>query len=266
MSAVEMALALAAMGVPAFPCRADKRPMTPRGFHDATTDRDKLREMFAAPGAVLVAVPTGASSRLVVLDGDVTPEADGRAMLRHWTMEGRLPRTRVHETRRRGVHLLFRHDPAHPLRCSQGKLAPRVDVRGDGGYIVWWPGSGGAVLAEVPLCDLPELPDWLPAALTPAPETAAPAAPPRACRAIPDATARRLEAVIRAAALAPEGSRNGLLYWASRRCAEMVAEGRLVAASARAALVAAGTHAGLSEREATATVASGLGAGGAHGR
>jgi hypothetical protein len=265
MTALHHALRLAEAGIPVFACAADKRPVTQHGFRDATTDLAKLRAMFTAPGAVLVAVPTGESSGVVVLDGDVTAEADGRATLRQWTVEGRLPWTRVHETRRGGVHLLFRRDPARPIRCSQGKLAPLVDVRGVGGYVVWWPGSGGVVLSGVPIGDLPELPAWVSDALAPAREPAA-EAPQRPRSGHPDATEKRLEAVIKAAAQASEGSRNSLLFWASKRCAEMVAEGSLAAEAAKAALVEAGKHAGLSEREAKATVVSGLGDGGTHGR
>jgi hypothetical protein len=25
------------------------------------------------------------------------------------------------------------------LRCSRGRIAPGVDVRADGGYVIWWP-------------------------------------------------------------------------------------------------------------------------------
>src|SRR5262249_34811209 len=65
-----------------------------------------------------------------------------------------LPQTRAHETRR-GLHLLFRHAPG--LRCSTGRIAEGIDVRADGGFIIWWPREG-LPFEDHPLC---EWPDWL---------------------------------------------------------------------------------------------------------
>lgn len=40
--------ALAAIGLPVFPVRADKRPATKHGFRDAITDRNALRPLWRA--------------------------------------------------------------------------------------------------------------------------------------------------------------------------------------------------------------------------
>ena len=256
------ALALAAAGIPVFPCNAEKRPVTRRGFHAATTEAATLHRMFTTPGAVLIGVPTGAASGIVVIDGDVKPEANGRETLRRWTLAGRLPRTRAHETRRGGVHLLFRATPHHPLRCSQSRLAPAVDTRGDGGYFIWWPEAGGRVLHDMALDALPALPAWVAEAMAPPPAPPCPVPHNLACAGFNAPAEARLAALVRLAATAPEGQRNGRLYWSARRCAEMVAEGSLAPASAEAVLIAAGCHAGLTAREATATARSGLTAGG----
>jgi hypothetical protein len=266
MTALHHALRLAEAGIPVFPCNADKRPVTVRGFHDASTNAAEVREMFGRPGAVLVAIPTGSASGIVVLDGDRKATADGMATLRRWSQEGRLPKTRVHMTRRGGVHLLFRHDPAHPLKSSQSKLAPAVDTRGEGGYAIWWPAAGGTVLRGVTLNALPMAPAWVAEALAEPPGGRGPMPRNDMCAGYNAPTEARLAAMVRLAAMAPEGQRNSVLYWASRRCAEMVTEGVLAPAPAEAVLVAAGRHAGLSEREATATTRSGLNAGGGNGR
>ena len=59
-SSLDIALALAASGTPVFPCNADKRPAIPKakggnGFHDASTDPDRIRELWdlAGPAATI---------------------------------------------------------------------------------------------------------------------------------------------------------------------------------------------------------------------
>jgi hypothetical protein len=137
--------------LPIFPCRReDKRPLSQRGFHDATS--------FASipEGWPLVGVATGEGSGLDCLDID----AEG---IGWYDREfDALPFTRAHETRSGGLHLLFRH--AEGLRCSTSRIAPGVDVRADGGYIIWWPREG-LPFEDHPLC---EWPGWLlKAAMTP---------------------------------------------------------------------------------------------------
>jgi hypothetical protein len=44
------------------------------------------------------------------------------------------------------------------LRCSASKIAPGVDVRADGGYVVWWPREGLRVVSDAPVAHWPE---WL---------------------------------------------------------------------------------------------------------
>ena len=68
----------------------------------------------------------------------------------------RLPVTRVHRTRSGGLHLVFQHAP--DIRCSAGRIAPGIDVRGNGGYVIWWPATGLPVLSNAPFAPWP---DWL---------------------------------------------------------------------------------------------------------
>jgi len=70
---LEAALALAATGVPVFPCTGRKVPAIPggHGHLDATTDPDEVRNLFTrAPWAKLIGVATGARSGLDILDID----------------------------------------------------------------------------------------------------------------------------------------------------------------------------------------------------
>jgi hypothetical protein len=141
---------LALLGYAVFPCREDKAPACPRGFHDATKDPAVVRRLFALPGAALIGVATGAASGFDVLDLD--PRNGSNA----WDGADRLPPTTVHSTRSGGTHWLFRHRPGQ--RCSAGRIAPGVDVKADGGYVIWWPSAG----CELVLCEpLEEWPEWI---------------------------------------------------------------------------------------------------------
>lgn len=133
MTPLEMALTVA-QKYPVFAVRADKSPATQNGFKAASRDPEEIKRQFSLPGAALVGVPTGSVSGLFVIDCDPAG-AD-------WLDCERLvlPKTREHTTRR-GVHLLFKM-PTEPFGCSTSKLAPGVDVRADGGFIVWWPAAG----------------------------------------------------------------------------------------------------------------------------
>jgi Bifunctional DNA primase/polymerase, N-terminal/Primase C terminal 2 (PriCT-2) len=125
-----------------FPCNLDKSPIPRRGFKDAIRGVDWRR-------APLVGFPTGAVNGIDALD------VDGDAG-REWydTNFDAIPVTRAHSTRR-GMHLLFRAAPG--LRCTESKLAKGVDVRAEGGYVIWWPREGFPV-EDAPIS---EWPDWL---------------------------------------------------------------------------------------------------------
>lgn len=140
--------------VPIFPCDERKQPLTPHGFKDATQDPARVRAWWTQWPHALVGVPTGAVSGLVAIDVD--PQgADwyGRTV-------GHLGPYRLHQTRR-GKHLLFRN-PSFAVKNSTGRIARGVDVRGEGGYLIWWPAHGGVGLGEVG-----ELPEVLRQALRP---------------------------------------------------------------------------------------------------
>jgi hypothetical protein len=146
------ALSLLDHGLPCFPCGIAKKPARPRGFKDATRNRDAVCELWKRYPGPLVGVPTGEISGLDVLDID--PRHGGHG----WLAEHKhnLPSTRVHRTRSGGLHLLFQHQ--HGMRCSSGRIAAGVDVRATGGYVIWWPAAGLPVLSDVPVVAWP---GWL---------------------------------------------------------------------------------------------------------
>ena len=63
------------------------------------------------------------------------------------------PATRASQTRSGGVHLFYRS--ARPVRCSAGLVAPGVDVRGEGGYVVAPPSPGWSWLNDLPFAEFP---------------------------------------------------------------------------------------------------------------
>jgi hypothetical protein len=233
-----------AVGLPVFPCDAQKRPTCDRGFHDAVRSPLEVRKLWDQSPGVLVGVPTGGLTNLSVIDIDSKhPEA------RTWFQENRsrLGRTRTHRTRSGGLHLLFRYQPH--LRCSVGKLAPGVDIRSDGGYIIWWPVHRCEMLDNG---DSASFPEWLWEALKPP--------PPRPISIHPagqrDDNAMR--GLMRRIVCANNGERNAVLFWAACRAGEHVRAGRVREVYAVDCLLEAALHVSLTQREATKTISSGM--------
>jgi hypothetical protein len=147
-----------------------------------------------------------------------------------WLAGQSLPQTRTHATRRGGRHYLFRH--AVGLRCSNSKIAQGVDVKADGGFIIWWPKEGLEVSFAEALAPWPEWlvekakasrsythigdgEDWGAANGSGGP---IPPAPTRNLY-------KRTKHLLRLLRLAPLGERNSILFFVSCRFAEMVVEG-----------------------------------------
>jgi hypothetical protein len=113
-----------------------KHPRTNNGVKDASADADQIRAWWTKWPDANVAVATGSASNLVVLDLDIKPGKDGRAALRVLEAQhGPLPTTPKVETGSGGEHLYFSH-PGGLVANSVGLVAPGIDVRADGGYVV----------------------------------------------------------------------------------------------------------------------------------
>ncbi|MER6049714.1 bifunctional DNA primase/polymerase [Streptomyces sp. NPDC001793] len=224
------------------------------GVHDATTDPFAIRRMFAAaPWATGYGIACGrAPHHLVGIDLDTRHGADGPTALR-LIAEAHgfaLPPTVTVLTPSGGCHLWFTGPPAPPVPNSAGRLAPGIDVRGSGGYLVG-PGSltvhGRYALApDIPRRPAPAPPALL-ALLHPPLGT-----PPHAERPFPSHGARQpAAALLRFVRASPRGQRNTRLFWAACRAYETGLGPELAER-----LVAAARHTGLPEPEARATIAS----------
>ena len=130
---IRTAIALAQKGMAVFPCRPqDKRPATANGLKDATTDLDIIRQWWRQEPQFNLAIATGAVSGIFVVDID---GLDAEVELRRLEAEhGGFPST-VEAITARGRHVYFR-SPETPVRNSASKIAPGIDVRGDGGYVL----------------------------------------------------------------------------------------------------------------------------------
>lgn len=126
------ALYYASQGWPVFPLvPRDKIPLIGKkqggnGSLDATTDPDQITAWWTAHPDANVAIATGGAAGLYVVDVD-GPE--GESSLARY---GALPATPESRTGK-GRHLLFQWADG---RNSAGKLGPKIDTRGTGGYIV----------------------------------------------------------------------------------------------------------------------------------
>jgi hypothetical protein len=248
---LEQALAL---GLPCFPCRntpdnkeTDKTPLV-RWRKDASANPDAIRKMFSRHPGCLIAVPTGAVSGIDILDID--PRHGGDVW--YLAHKEKLPPTRIHRTRSRGLHLLFLHTPG--LRNSAGKIAPGIDTRAEGGYFIWWPATG-LEFQDYPPGGLPEWPLWLlPSMMTkPVPP---PVPYPHKTQGATPKKATAIAGIVALVARASEGERNNIVHWAACRFAEMARDGIIDTSFAKSLLIEAGERAGLTASEIIGTTHS----------
>ncbi|OJH35567.1 bifunctional DNA primase/polymerase [Cystobacter ferrugineus] len=160
--------------------QAGKHPRTPNGVKDATTDAARIREWWQQWPTANVAIATGSASGIDVVDADA--KADGVTTLFKLADErGALPETVTARTSGGGCHVYFRHTG---LVSKAGSLAPGLDTRGNGGYVIappslhrtgerytWVPGLAPS---EMPLAEAPE---WIRVAAQPKGSRPAPVLP-----------------------------------------------------------------------------------------
>jgi hypothetical protein len=242
------------LGLPCFPCRntpgapeTDKTPLVARGFKAASDDPAEIRKMFSRHPGCLIGVPTGEVSGIDVLDVD--PRHNGNVW--YAGNKAKLPPTRIHRTRRGGLHRLFRHMDG--LRNTTAKIAAGIDTRAEGGYFIWWPAIG-LEFQDYPPAGLPEWPQWL-VELTKPREDPAVAAPVRYGEHSPRVL-RAVEGIVRTIASAGQGERNSLTYWGACRMREMVAAGLIGLALAHDLLFEAASITGLPAWEIKTAIAS----------
>ena len=145
-----VAVRLADAGLFVFPCdpsprrdnpgKISKAPLTEHGFHDSSDDPLTVIEWWTKWPKALVGIDMG-KSELVAIDLDRhDPEKDGVAAFDEIARKHDIRVGPVTSTQSGGFHLIFRQLESDPIGSSQNKIAPGIDHRGVGGYIIG-PGS-----------------------------------------------------------------------------------------------------------------------------
>ncbi|MCB9413319.1 MAG: bifunctional DNA primase/polymerase [Actinobacteria bacterium] len=255
----DAALVYVKAGWPVFPCEpGGKAPigrLAPHGFKDATTDVATIRRWWTSEPEANIGTPTGVF--FDVLDVDVRLDGDGFAALRRLGRAGLLAGAFAEaETRNGGKHLFF------PTSGSGCRSFPRhrIDIKAAGGYVLLAPST---VAADEGV-DGPGRYKWLNFDHVRDPKPLDVEAisnrldPPRLQRPQPKRTPGRRgndgDQLVKWLERQGEGNRNAGLFWASKRAAVL----GLLDDDLHRSLTDTAVRLGLTEREATATIKSGM--------
>jgi len=243
---LEAALNYAATGWPVFPCRVNsKEPATRNGFHDATTDPERIASWWGKRPDLNVAIATGAPGP-DVLDVDVHEHGTGFPAFNKAKRAGLADGYKaIVLTPSTGIHLYY-----EGTNQRNGHLARQhLDFRSQGGYVVAPPSeASGAPYVVVRHQAGAARMDWQAVVNLLEPPQRRPERQPDG-RQADDRDVQRLAGWV---ARQPEGNRNASLFWAVNRAIE-AGHGDDLDALAEAA-----RSAGLEEREISRTVDSAL--------
>jgi hypothetical protein len=145
-----------ALGYQVFPCvPGTKEPLTAHGFYDATMSLEQLEQWWLAQPQANIAV---AAFPLLVVDCD----AQSNWLAAEPERALSLASAPVSLTPHGGRHHLFRRPRGKTWKNTVGRLAPHVDTRTEGGYILVPPSVvDGVPYRWVPGLELEEPPDQL---------------------------------------------------------------------------------------------------------
>ena len=170
-------------GIPVFPCewrpekqkdgsfKLNKRPLRELGeggLYLASASQEVARLRWTQWPEALIGVPGGRRTGIWFLDID-TKDGHGVDGLEAWErlkQEYGPVDTRSHITGSKGFHEIWLWDPDRPVECKTGRLPEGMDVKGEGGYVIF-PPSPYTINEEsfsygvANNCDPVAGPDWL---------------------------------------------------------------------------------------------------------
>ncbi len=236
----------------------DKHPHITNGLKGASTDIDQIRRWWEHWPEANIGIRTGSVSGIFALDMD-SQEAVEQLRVASKT----IPTDACRQKTGRGWQVFFTL-PNFCVKNSAGKIAPQIDVRGEGGYVVAPPSrhANGTTYHWLSDAHPGPAPAWLLDDIAEMQQSQS--GPP--AQASPGRLSRQpyLAAALRGergrVASAPPSTRNDTLNRAAYSLGQLEHAG-LLRAEAEPEIVAAAITAGLREAEARATFASGWTAG-----
>ena len=252
MNFLDSAFYLVSFGWKVFPLmRGSKIPALSKkaggnGCLDATDDEEIIADWdYHLPGAN-IGIATGIPSGIMVIDLDPRNGSE-ESIAKLKAKKQEFPATVTAKTANGGLHLYYALEPE--LKNSKSVLAPGIDMKTTGGYVVGPPSvlTGGKRYEWInsPLGgSLPRLPRWAVEALKPKPQ---PVFKQMEYSGLPQDVAPLANFV----ASSSGGERNKRLYWAGCRAAEAGGGN-----GEKAALLSAAIAVGLPKTEAEKTIDS----------
>ena len=135
----QAALSYAALGLRVFPVTNGKRPYTARGFLDATSEKTQVAQWWDRWPDALIGFPT---EGLIVVDIDPIGEGTANSWPIDEAQRKELALAVTSRTPRGGTHHFYKQpDDGYEYRNSTNRLAPKVDVRANGGYVILPPSA-----------------------------------------------------------------------------------------------------------------------------
>lgn len=119
--------------------QAGKHPRTAHGLTDATVDEKKIREWWGKWPDANVLIRTGKVGDRYLVVMDVDPRHGGRESFDALRASNEIPDTWTVNTGGDGAHFFMWSK--HPVKNSANVVAPGIDVRGVGGYVIAAPST-----------------------------------------------------------------------------------------------------------------------------